>query len=274
MEFGVLGPLRVRDADRDHTPTAPKQRQLLSLLLLDAGNVVPASRCVAELWGGAPPSSAAATLQSYVLSLRRMLAAMPSVGSAAAARRLLETRENGYSLVVPVDALDLGRFRALARRGSALMHRDDRGASRLLGMALELWQGPALAGVPAGPVLEQQLAVLHEELLSVRTQRIDADLSLGRHRELLEELAGLAANEPSEEYVQAQYMLALHRSGRRAQALETMERLRRVLRDELGLEPSPWVENLHRAMLDDADGAADGALPRQPGPGWVTPPVP
>lgn len=264
MEFGVLGPLRVRDAGRDHTPTAPKQRQLLSLLLLDAGKVVPAGTCVTELWGSAPPSSAAATVQSYVLSLRRMLTGMPSVGSAPAARRLLETRENGYSLVVPADSLDLERFRALARRGTALMHRDDRGASRLLALALALWQGPALDGVPAGPVLIGRLRVLHEELLSVRTQRIDADLSLGRHRELLDELDGLAAGQPAEEYVQAQYMLALYRSGHRDRALVVMKRLRQVLRDELGLEPSSWVENLHHSILDG--GPPDRGAPEGTGP--------
>jgi|GEM_PF-1040976 DNA-binding SARP family transcriptional activator len=256
MEFRVLGPLAVRDDGDDHTPTAPKQRQLLALLLLNAGDVVPAETCVVELWGSSPPSSAAATLQSYVLSLRRMLKSMPSVGSQPAARRVLETRGDGYSLAVVGESLDLARFRALAQRGSALLHRDDRAASYLLTRALGVWQGRALDGVSVGPVLGGHLHVLEEEWLSVRAQRIDADLSLGRHQELLEELSRLAAQRPAQEYVQAQYMIALYRSGHRGRALGVMARLRRSLRAELGLEPSSWVEHLHEAILR-SDGTVE-----------------
>ncbi|NUP40540.1 MAG: AfsR/SARP family transcriptional regulator, partial [Streptomyces sp.] len=260
MEFRVLGPLRVREDSRDHTPTAPKQRQLLSLLLLNAGDVVPSRTCVAELWRGSPPNSAAATLQSYVLSLRRNFTSVPSVGSQPAARRVLETRGDGYSMAVPGETLDLERFRSLARRGSAQLHRDDRRASYLLSLALGVWQGRALDGVAVGPVLSGQLHVLEEEWLSVRAQRIDADLRLGRHRELMEELARLAAQCPVHEYVQAQYMIALYRSGHRQRALDVMARLEQSLREELGLEPSSWVEHLHHAIVRGDSPAEAGRL--------------
>lgn len=260
----MLGPLRVREASLDHTPTAPKQRQLLALLLLNAADVVPTRTCVAELWDSRPPSSAAATLQSYVLGLRRMLKSVPSVGSQPAARRILERCGDGYSLVVPTEAVDLGRFRELARRGSALLHRDDRAASHLLSRALGVWQGRALTDVPVGPVLGDQLNVLEEEWLSVRAQRIDADLRLGRHRELLEELARLTARRPAQEYLQAQYMLALYRSGHRGGALRVMQRLRQALAEELGLEPSSWVEQLHDEIARAAE-PVDHGLPFHPG---------
>lgn len=266
LDFCVLGPLRVLEKSRDHTPTAPKQRQLLSLLLLNARDVVPTDMCVAELWGGSPPSSAAATLQSYVLSLRRMFKEMPSIGSQHAARRVLETRGDGYSLAVPGESLDLERFRVLARRGSELLHRDDGRASYLLSRALGVWQGRALDGLAVGPVLSGELHVLEEEWLSIRAQRIDADLSLGRHRELLDELSRLAAQRPAQEHLQAQYMIALYRSGHRMRALDVMARLRRTLSEELGLEPSSWVENLHEAIAR-GDGPAEPvrALPGRPG---------
>ncbi|WFB09492.1 AfsR/SARP family transcriptional regulator [Streptomyces sp. LX-29] len=249
MEFSVLGPLRVSEGGHSYTPTAPKQRQLLALLLLNANQVVSTSACIDELWEDAPPNTALSTIQSYILQLRRALGRIPRIGSLQAARRVLETRDGGYLLVVRGDELDAHRFTALVRQGRARLRRDDAGASRLLGEALRMWHGSALSDVQAGPVLRAHLVGLAEDRISVQEQRIDADLRLGRHHELLGELSALSAQHPTQEYLHAQLVIALYRSGRRTQALEVVQRLRQVMRDELGLEPSPRIQELHQAVL-------------------------
>lgn len=234
---------------RDCTPTAPKQRQLLALLLLSANQVVTTSTCIDELWDNSPPNSALSTVQSYILQLRRALSAIPRIGSPQAARRVLATRDGGYILIARNDELDINNFTALVREGRARLRRDDAQASALLGRALRMWQGSALSDVQAGPVLRAHLIGLEEERISVREQRVDAELRLGRHRELVGELSSLAAQYPTHEYLHAQLMLALYRSGRRTQALRVAQSLRQVMHDELGLEPSPGIHGLHRAML-------------------------
>ncbi|MFI2027328.1 AfsR/SARP family transcriptional regulator [Streptomyces buecherae] len=249
MEFAILGPLRMNEQGRSYTPTAPKQRQLLALLLLNANQVVSTSTCIDELWETSPPNTALSTLQSYILQLRRTLRRVPRIGSLQAARRVLETRDGGYLLAVRNDELDVNIFTSLVREGRAQLHRDDHAASALLTRALTMWQGSALSDVQAGPVLRAHLVGLEEDRISVHEQRIDADLRLGRHHELLGELSALVTKYPTHENLHAQLMLALYRSGRRAQSLEVVKRLRQVLHDELGLEPSPRMRNLHQAVL-------------------------
>ncbi|MCQ4044532.1 winged helix-turn-helix domain-containing protein [Streptomyces rubrisoli] len=255
MEFAVLGPLRMQEQGRNYTPTAPKQRQLLALLLLNANQVVSTGTCIEELWDSSPPNSALSTLQSYVLQLRRSLRRVPWIGSLQAARRVLETRDGGYMLTVRNDELDTNIFKSLVREGRAELRRDDAIASSLLGQALALWKGSALSDVQVGPVLRAHLVGLEEDHMSVQEQRIDADLRLGRHHDLIGELSTLATKYPTREGLQSQLMLALYRSGRRTQALEVVHTLRQVLNDELGLEPSPRIRSLHQAIL-----ACDPAL--------------
>lgn len=249
MEFSVLGSLRVREMGSDYAPTAPKQRQLLALLVLNANQVVSVDTCIEELWGGNPPDTGLSTLQSYVLQLRRILKRVPRIGSLQAARDMLQTRDGGYLLAVAPDKLDVALFHDLVRQGRAELGRDDATASELFSRALGLWQGAALSDVQAGPVLRIHLAGLEETRISVQEQRIDADLRLGRHHDLLGELSALCAHYPTHENLHAQFMLALYRSGRRTQALEVVNRLRAMLRDELGLEPSPRMKRLHQAVL-------------------------
>ncbi|MBC2878809.1 AfsR/SARP family transcriptional regulator [Streptomyces sp. TYQ1024] len=260
MEFSVLGPLRVSEQGHDCTPTAPKQRRLLALLLLNANQVVPTSTCIDELWENSPPNSALSTVQSYILQLRKALSTVPRIGSAQAARGVLATRDGGYLLIVRNDELDLRRFAALVREGRALLRADDAAASAALGDALSLWRGPALSNVQGGPVLRAHVAGLDEERVSVLEQRVDADLRLGRHRDLNGELSVIAAQYPTHEYLHAQLMLALYRSGRRTQALGVAQKLRQVMHDELGLEPSPRIHDLYRAILlcDPVLDAHDG----------------
>lgn len=248
-----------------YTPTAPKQRQLLALLLLNANEVVSTGTCIEELWEDAPPNSALSTLQSYILQLRRSLRRVPRIGSLQAARGILETRDGGYLLAVADGELDADRFWGLVREGrAALRHDDERGSARLA-EALRLWHGAALSDVQRGPVLRAYLVGLEEERVSVHEQRIAADLRLGRHQELLGELSGLTVRYPTHESLHAQFMLALYRAGRRTQALEVQRRLSAVLRTELGLDPSPRLRRLHQAILMgdaaiDAPADTDGVL--------------
>lgn len=249
MEFAILGPLGVYEQDRLYAPTAPKQRQLLALLLLNANRVVSTSTCIEELWEDNPPNTALSTLQSYILQLRHLLKKVPRIGSLQAARRILETRGGGYLLAVHGHELDVNVFADLVRDGRAALGKDDVRASRLLGQALTIWQGAALSDVTAGPILRTHLAGLEENRISVQEQRIDADLRLGRHHDLLGELSALTTQYPTHENLHAQFMLALYRSGRRIQALGVVQQLRKVLHDELGLEPSPRMHRLHQAVL-------------------------
>ncbi|WP_407564776.1 BTAD domain-containing putative transcriptional regulator [Streptomyces sp. 184] len=249
MEFSVLGPLRMHEQGRSYTPTAPKQRQLLSLLLLNANQVVSTRTCIEELWEDTPPNTALSTVQSYILQLRRILRRVPRVGSLQAARRILETRDGGYLLTVRGDELDTYKFATLVARGRAKLHVDDVAAADLLGQALALWQGSVLADVQAGPVLRAYAVGLEEDRMSVQEQRIDADLRLGRHREVLGELSSLTTKLPTRESLQARLILAMYRSGWRSQALEVIHRLRKTLREELGLEPSPMIRHLQQAVL-------------------------
>ncbi len=249
MQFQVLGSLEMNDGGKSYIPTAPKQRQLLALLLLNSNRVVPIQTCVNELWGEDPPDAARATLQSHILQLRHALKSVPGVGSLPAARNILETRDGGYLFVTRPGDLDTEKFTGLLRTGKELLKTDDRKASDLLAEALNLWRGPALADVRHGPVLRRHVVHLEEERVTAQEHRIDADLRLGRHRELIGELSALAVEHPTREHLHAKLTLALYRSGRRVQALDVLQQLHRALRRDLGLETSPWVHNLHQAVL-------------------------
>lgn len=245
-------------------PTAPKQRQLLALLL-NANQVVSTSTCIEELWEDKPPNTALSTLRSYILQLRRILERVPRIGSLQAARRILETRGGGCLLAIRGEELDVHVFADLVRDGRAALGKDGVRASRLLGQALTMWNGAALFDVTAGPILRTHLAGLEENRISVQEQRIDADLRLGRHHDLLGELSALTTQYSTHENLHAQFMPALYRSGRRTQALGVVQQLRKVLRDGLGLEPSSRMRHLHQAILAcdpviDAPGQSDKLL--------------
>lgn len=248
MRFGILGPLFISTDEAARMPTAPKQRKLLALLLLNANQLVSVSECVEELWEYDPPASALATLQTYVMQLRRFLrtGAEPRLASM---ERLI-TRDRGYGIVTREGELDLAIYHDKLRQGqTALAMGDDRTAARVLRCALSLWRGSALSDVEPGPLLSIQLGGLEESRLGVLQQRIEADLRLGRHQELLGELSVLTRRQPLHENMHAQFMLALYRSGRQVDALQVFHRIRRVLADELGLSPSPVLQRLHEAML-------------------------
>lgn len=248
ISIQILGPLSAHLNRRPVAPTAPKQRQVLVLLALNAGRVVTIPTLVEELWGDQPPRSFTTTLQTYILQLRSRLAAAATDGGYA--RRLLDTRYSGYQLEARSCQTDVEEFDRLARAGrSAAEIGDQRAASELLGSALALWRGPALVDVPTGRVLEAEAASLEETRLSVLERRIEADLALHRHADLLGELTRLVARNPMNENFCALLMTALYRSGHAGRALEAFRRIRTVLRDELGVEPSSRLQRLQQVIL-------------------------
>lgn len=272
MDFRVLGPLEVRSGATVGHLTASKPRQLLALMLLRASLVVPVDTMSAELWDDDPPSSAQTTIQTYVLHIRRMLASTLGVSQAEVTRDIVVTTCGGYRLQVGPGELDLHDYERLVADGRAALDRGDQdGGSALLSRALGLWRDTALADVRLGPVLRIDVARLEEDHFAAVQQRIDAQMRLDNHQGVLCELGCLAARHPLHEELQARYMLALYRSGRRTDALDTFHRLRSMLRDCLGLEPSGRLQQLQQAILN-ADPALDltemaGAFPgRAAGP--------
>ncbi|MER5886600.1 AfsR/SARP family transcriptional regulator [Streptomyces sp. NPDC001941] len=254
MDIDVLGALAVRENGVSVTPTAPKPRQVLALLALHADQVVPVATLIEELWGDRPPRSARTTLQTYVLQLREMISLAlvkdPEGAEPRTAKDVLVTSPGGYLLHTNGGTSDVREFERLAGVGYRAMDAGDfPGAARQLRDALSLWTGSALADVQAGAMLEMEVRRLEETRLCALDQRIEADLRLGRHRELLGELTVLVSRYRTHENLHGQFMLALHRSGRRSEALEVYQRLRNALVRELGLEPSGGLRRLQRSIL-------------------------
>ena len=239
VEYRVLGPLEVSVDGRPARLGAPKQRATLVLLLCRPNIVVPASRLIDGLWGDDPPGSAANLVQGYVSGLRKALG-----------KEAIETRGAGYVVRVEPGALDLQRFEELAHHGSrALEEGDAARASSSLGEALALWRGPALADLADDPLLDPVSGRLEELRVLALERRVEADLALGRHADVVGELEELIAEHPLRERPRGLLMTALYRSGRQADALGAYRDARSVLVDELGIEPSAWLTDLHAAIL-------------------------
>ncbi len=239
MEYRVLGPLEVRDGAEPIPLAGAKQRVLLALLLINANHVVSRDRLVEELWGGEPPETAVQSVQVYVSRLRKLLPP-----------ETLLTRAPGYLLEVEPDALDLQRFERLLGEGrKALAQGNAEAASELLHEALALWRGPALAEFVFEPFAQSEIGRLEDLRLAAVEERIESDLALGRHADLIGELEALVSENPYRERLRGQLMLALYRSGRQAEALEAYQAARRALVDELGIEPSAELQHLEKQIL-------------------------
>jgi SARP family transcriptional regulator, regulator of embCAB operon len=250
LTFRVLGPLEVLRDGEPCTPTAPKQRALLALLLLHANELLPTARIVDELWGYRPPRSAVAALQSYVTATRRTLS--PGAAGRAGTRRhpVLRTHPSGYVLHVRPDQLDLVEFRTLAARGrSGLAEGNCDQAGDLFRSALALWRGPALADVTHHGVLDSYTVRLEEERLALLERRIAVDLCQGHAADVVGELEELCQRYPLREGFQEQLMLALHASGRRAEALGVYTRIHRIMVEEAGIEPGRGLRELQEVIL-------------------------
>jgi DNA-binding SARP family transcriptional activator len=261
MDVQLLGPLAARLAGKSVVPEAAKPRKVLALLALRAGQVVPVPVLLEELWEECPPSSAMTTLQTYVLQLRRMIAAARPELPVGAAKDVLCTRFGGYLLQLGSGTSDVAEFTHRGAMGEhALALGDPETASRLLREALRTWRGAALVDVEIGPRIGADLQFLAEQRLTMLEQRVDADLQLGRHAELLGELAALTSEHKLNERLCEQRMVALCRSGRRSDALIAYNKLRKDLAGELGLEPGKRLRRLQLSVLN-----SDPSLDVRPG---------
>jgi DNA-binding SARP family transcriptional activator len=259
VAISVMGSLELRNGERMLTPSAPKLRSLFALLALRGNYVVTTGMLMEELWGGNPPVSALATLQTYIYQLRRVLAEV------SPRREILKTRPLGYMISIEHDELDWNRFQDSMKDGQAALGRGDAAAaSAALGRALALSPGVPLSDVEAGPMLSAHVTEITEARLRALELRIEADLQLGRYRELVGELKTLTAEHPFHEGFYSRLMLTLDRSGRRSEALDVYQQLRATLVDELGLEPSAEVRKLHIELLADDDGSVVAPEPGSP----------
>jgi DNA-binding SARP family transcriptional activator len=235
MDFRILGSLEVWDGERQLELGGQKRRAVLAFLLLHANEVVAADRLVDQLWGEKAPRNAAGALQTHVSRLRKELGA-----------EVLARQAWGYVLRTEPGTLDLERFEALTAEAENLPARE---RAAKLREALSLWRGPPLGDLAFEPALAGDIARLEELRLTVLENRIDADLESGNQAGLVGELEALIAEQPLRERLRGQLILALYRGGRQAEALEVYRETRRVLANELGLEPSPELRELERAIL-------------------------
>ena len=265
MRFGVLGPLVVRDdSGREPEIGGPRLRSLLAALVLHANVSVSRDALAAAVWDGTPPTAAVDTLRSYVRRLRHLL------GAEAAAR--IETRDLGYLCRLAEEELDALRFERLCREtGAALREHAWEQAARQAALALALWRGEPLLDVPSQLLRGQFVPRLEGLRLLAIECRVEAELNLGRHGQLILELRDLAAHHPLHERFHAQLMLALARSGRQAESLEAYRTARGLLVEELGVEPGRELREAHAAVLSGNIGATEapqriGCTVRDPKP--------
>jgi DNA-binding SARP family transcriptional activator/pimeloyl-ACP methyl ester carboxylesterase len=259
VEFRILGPVEVTRGGETLAVGGARTRAVLALLLLNANRVVSADRLARELWPGLGPDKAAANLQVRLTQLRGALR------SAGEADRLV-TRPPGYVFAVAVTELDVLRFEQLAATGRAALARGDpAAAARLLGDAMALWHGPALAdlGDPLFAVTER--ARLEDARLDAVESRMDALLACGRHQETVTVLEELTAEHPLRERFWAQRLLALYRCGRQADALRAYREVRTILVSQLGVEPGPELRQLEGRILRQDSRLEYGDLERPVG---------
>jgi DNA-binding SARP family transcriptional activator len=259
MDFRILGPLEVWDGERQVELGGPKRRAVLALLLLHANDVIGVDRLTDQLWGEKAPRNATAALHTHVSRLRKEL------GPEIVARR-----DWGYVLLAEPGVIDLERFERLIADSESLPAGER--AARLR-EALALWRGRPLEDLAFEPALARDIARLDELHLVVLETRIDADLEAGTYAGLVGELETLVAAHPLRERLRGQLIRALYRSGRQAEALEVYRDTRRVLAEELGLEPSPELRELERAILQQDPALLGGPGRREAVAGTGTRPV-
>ncbi len=271
MDYLILGSLEVSNGDRTIRLAGDKQRALLAVLLLHANEVVPADRLMDDLWGERLPPAALKALQAHVSRLRKALGAngdglVDEAGdrSPGVSGGVLATQGHGYVLRVEPGELDLDRFRALIEEGrEALAAGEPERAATILRAGLALWRGPPLADFAYELFAQGVIAQLQEVHLGAVEDRVEADLALGRHHDLVGELTALVEANPLRERLRAQLMLALYRRGRQAEALAVYQEFRHALSEQLGLDPGTGLQQLEVAILN-RDGSLDAPRSRSP----------
>ncbi|MEU3103132.1 AfsR/SARP family transcriptional regulator [Streptomyces griseoflavus] len=251
LRFGVLGPVRAWRDDEPVATGSPQQRALLAALLLREGRTATAAELIDALWGGEPPSQALAAVRTYASRLRKVLD--PGV---------LVSESGGYAVRgLGEGALDLAAAQELATEAEKARSGGDLSRAReVLNRALSLWDGETLAGVP-GPYAEAQRARLEEWRLQLVEAGLDMDLEQGCHAEAVSELTALTAAHPLRERLRELLMLALYRSGRQAEALAVYADTRRLLADELGVDPRPGLRDLQQRILRADPALAEPSAP-------------
>ncbi|MGW4755444.1 BTAD domain-containing putative transcriptional regulator [Streptomyces chartreusis] len=251
LRFGVLGPVRAWRGEEQLATGSPQQRALLAALLLREGRTATAAELIDALWGEEPPSQALAALRTYASRLRKILDA-----------GVLVSESGGYAVRgLPEGALDLGVAQELAAEAEKARGAGDLCQAReVLARALALWDGEVLAGVP-GPYAEAQRVRLEEWRLQLLESRLDMDLEQGCHAEAVSELTALTAEHPLRERLRELLMLALYRSGRQAEALAVYADTRRLLADELGVDPRPGLKELQQRILQADPALAEPSAP-------------
>ncbi|MET7981563.1 BTAD domain-containing putative transcriptional regulator [Streptomyces sp. NPDC005281] len=268
VRFAVLGPVRAWRGEREVDVGSPQQRAVLAALLLRRGRPVTLGELIDAVWGEDPPAAAVSVVRTYVSRLRKGLE--PERGAAGSPRTVVSVGD-GYLLRTPEGALDLGVFeRRVAEARKLRAAGDPSAAADLLHAALGGWQGAALAGVP-GPLAGSEASRLEEQRLDALELRVDVDVELGRHGEVIAELVSLTGKYPLREQLCRQLMLALYRSGRQAEALAVYRGTRGTLVAELGIEPGAPLKDLHDRILA-ADASLDGR-PARSSPPEPAPPV-
>lgn len=254
MEIGLLGPLQVELDGKTSVPSAPKLRTVLVTLAVQANQVVPVSTLIRELWDDEPPMSALTTLQTYILNLRKLFTTATGFSAREVAEEVLVTKTGGYQLRIDALHVDASRHQELVGMGNvAVAKQDHHLGMRYFEDAVRLWRGSALVDVQAGRVLESKRLQFEESRLMALEGLTEARLNIGSYQEAMADLVALTADNPLHEGLHSQYMRALHHAGRRAQALIVYRRLRDNLVDQLGLEPSVAVRDIHRSILQ-SDG--------------------
>jgi DNA-binding SARP family transcriptional activator len=257
MDFRILGPLEVRDGERHLSLGGRRQRSVLALLILHRNEPVSRDLIVDQLWGESPPATAVKVLQNCISALRKELREGADT---------LRTAGSGYELHLEPDELDRDRFERLLGEGrAALAAGDEAEAAGLLSHGLALFRGPPLADFAYEAFAQDEITRLEELHVAALEDRIDADLALGKHVELVPELEALVTRHPLRERLRGQLMLALYRSGRQAEALEAYRGARRTLLAELGIEPGRALHELERAILAQ-DPSLDAAQTTRPAP--------
>jgi DNA-binding SARP family transcriptional activator/Tfp pilus assembly protein PilF len=258
MRLRILGPLEVWDGTEWQSLGAPKWRALLAALVVRPGLGVSVQQLIDDVWADDPPRGAVNQVHGYVARVRRALGDTDG--------QILASRSPGYTLRLEDDDVDARRFEALTAQGLTAQRRgDSESAARLLAEALDLWRGPALGDVPPTLLVQAEADRLEERRLTALESRIDADLDLGRHADLVPELQAATAEHPLREHLWTHLMLALYRSGRQADALDAYQRLHQILDSEIGVEPDRQVRQLHERILS-GDPALDLSSARAAAP--------
>ena len=247
LEIRILGPLEVWDGEKSLDLGGRRQRAVLALLAIHVGEVVSSERLITYLWGESPPPTAATSLQNAVSQLRKALGA-----------DVVETRAPGYALNAEKNAVDARRFEQLVNEARSA--EADRRAG-LVGEALQLWRGPPLADFPYEPFAQNEAARLEELRVTAVEEQMEAELDGGGAAGLVGELEQLVRENPMRERPRGQLMLALYRSGRQAEALQAYQDARKVLVEELGIEPTPFLQQLHASILRQESALQPQVIP-------------